>query len=271
MTTKATPLPEARLTVCEGQKHRPTLVFLHGVYHGSWAFEEFSQAFSENGYPVALIDMPGHWGEERLNTRSDIGYASIVQATSQMMDAVPGRKIIIGHSLGGLVAMSLRSRNDVRAMVLMATPLPQAIRSKQWRLLVEYPWQATGFLTTGNPDWLYHHEPFTDKYFFSSFTSAEKKSFANQRIQSLHEPRKLFKEIMAKNFERSIPLKPTLIMIGSEDPTVTLKVAEQLQEITGGQIAIVERTGHDIMLEDSALFASEMILNWLSGNDSGDW
>jgi len=209
--------------------------------------------------------MPGHWGAERLNKRSDIGYSSIVGSTSQMLDTIPGRKIIIGHSLGGLVAMSLRSRSDVHGMVLMATPLPQAIRSKQWRLLLEYPRQAMGFLATGNPDWLYHHEPFTDKYFFSCFTSAEKKSFANRRIQSLHEPRKLFKEIMAKDFEREVPLTPTLIVIGSEDPTVTYEVGKQLQEITGGQIAIVERAGHDIMLEDSAPSASEMILNWLSG------
>ena len=151
--------------------------------------------------------------------------------------------------------------------VLMATPLPQAIRSKQWRLLVEYPRQTAGFLMTGNPDWLYHHEPFTDKYFFSSFTSAEKKSLANQRIQSLHEPRKLFKEIMAKNFQRQASLKPTLIMIASEDPTVTPEVGNQLQKITGGKIAIVDRAGHDIMLEDNARSASGMILNWLREND----
>ncbi len=255
------------MTVRDGESNRPTLVFLHGVYHGSWAFEKFSHEFSENGYAVALIDMPGHWGNERLTTRSDLGYASVVDSTSQMLDEVRGGKIIIGHSLGGLIAMSLQSRSDVEATVLMATPLPQAIRSKQWRLLMEYPRQAAGFLVTGNPDWLYHHEPFTEKYFFSSFTSAEKKSLANRRIQSLHEPRRLFKEIMAKNFERQAPFKPTLIMIASEDPTVTPKVGSQLQHITGGTVAIVDRVGHDIMLEDNSLAASRKILNWLHEND----
>lgn len=270
MATKTSSLPQTRFTLRDGQADRPTLVFLHGVYHGSWAFEEFSRAFGDAGYRVALLDMPGHWGDERLDTRSDIGYSSIVDATSQMMDEIPGRKIIIGHSLGGLVAMSLQPRTDVHAMVLMATPLPHAIRSKQWRLLVEYPRQAAGFLITGNPDWLYHHEPFTNKYLFSSFTPVEKKMYANERIQSLHEPRKLFKEIMAKNFPRQTPLKPTLIMIGSEDPTVTPEVGKQLQEITGGQIAIVDRAGHDIMLEDCARSASELILKWLLENDSAD-
>ena len=72
---------------------------------------------------------------------------------------------------------------------------------------------------------------------------------------------------MAKNFERQAPFKPTLIMIASEDPTVTPKVGSQLQHITGGTVAIVDRVGHDIMLEDNSLAASRKILNWLHEND----
>ena len=33
-----------------GDENLPTLVFIHGVYHDSWAFEGFKHSFIQQGY-----------------------------------------------------------------------------------------------------------------------------------------------------------------------------------------------------------------------------
>lgn len=259
------PISPSRVIHHEGnpqRPERPTLVFLHGVYHGSWAFEEFRQPFSDAGYPVALVDLRGHWGEDRLLPQSDVGYADLMDDASHALDRIEGEKVVIGHSLGGLLAISLSSRADIGKVVLIAAPLPHAVRSKQWRLLFEFPLPTTRFLLTGNAAALYHLPRFTDRYFFSKRTPAATKAEANRRIQSQDEPARLFRDIMS--LKLSSPRRiPSLILVGETDPTVTIDVGRELQALTGGEIVVVPDAGHDIMLEPSASVASAAILEWL--------
>jgi len=253
-----------RVTFRDGLPEKPTIVFIHGVYHGSWAFEGFSQPFTQLGYRVALIDLPGHWGTERLTPQSDVGYSHLVAEMETELERISGPKILIGHSLGGLLAMSLQTRPDILGAVLMATPLPQAIRTKQWKLLVEFPILTIRFLITGNPDALYHDERFTDRYFFSAHTPNDVKASANLKIQKQHEPRRLFSELMSLKFDELETQKPTLIILGSDDPTATEDVGNQLQTLVRGDIVIIDQAGHDIMLEESADKAVDSIFAWLS-------
>lgn len=253
-----------RLVEYPGEACRPTIVCLHGVYHGSWAFEGFRQPLSDAGYPVALVDLRGHWGEERLTPACDVGYDDYLKDVNRSLDQLPGKKIVVGHSLGGLLALSLRSRSDVLGQVLIAVPLPRALRSKQWRLLVEYPFRTVVFLLTGNAAGLYHHKRFIDKYFFSTRTNADTRMRAYRKIREQHEPARLFREIMGLDFLPVAPPTPTLILLGSEDPTVTADVGVELQKLTGGEIVVVEDAGHDVMLEPGATTACGEVLRWLS-------
>lgn len=261
MTSPAEPFTSRLIEHC-GAADRPTIVFLHGVYHGSWAFEQFWPPFQQSGFSVGLLDLRGHWGEHRLQPNSPVGFAEFLKDANQALDRLPGEKVLVGHSLGGLLALKLAARTDLVAMVLMATPLPSAIRRKQWRLLLEFPFQTTRFLLTGNAAALYHAERFTARYLFSRRTSAETKALAQARIRQQHEPARLFREIMSLDFSPSERRIPTLLVLGEEDPTVTSEVGFALQRLTQGEVVTIPQAGHDIMLEPNAAQASQIVLDW---------
>jgi pimeloyl-ACP methyl ester carboxylesterase len=261
-TMSTAPVSPARLRTLPGTRTAPTLLCVHGAYHDSWAFESFAQRLTQAGYPAALLDLPGRDRAAPMRVSSDIGYADFVKEVARALDVIPGEKVIIGHSLGGLLALSVAHREDVVGIVAIATPLPHAVRSKRWSLLREFPLQTLCFAATGDASHLYHHTPFTDRYFFSSKTDSAVRATATARVQAQHESRRLFRDIMRHSVDPFTRPVPTLVLWAEHDPTVTADVAQQLAQLTGGKCVRVARSGHDIMLEPGAVDATAAITEW---------
>lgn len=99
---------------------------LHGLFAGSWAFEQVLPMIAERGHPAAALAFRGHPPNEPLDS---IGRTSIAAYCHDAFEAarVLDRPIVIGHSLGGLVAQLLAARNLVRAAVLVSSAPPRGI------------------------------------------------------------------------------------------------------------------------------------------------
>jgi pimeloyl-ACP methyl ester carboxylesterase len=99
---------------------------LHGLFAGSWVFERVLPLIAQRGYPAAALSFRGHPPAPPL---ASIGRASIAGYCHDAFEAAREmeRPIVIGHSLGGLVALLLASRNLVRAAVLVSSAPPRGI------------------------------------------------------------------------------------------------------------------------------------------------
>jgi pimeloyl-ACP methyl ester carboxylesterase len=99
---------------------------LHGLFAGSWVYERVLPLIAARGYPAAALSFRGHPPAAPIST---IGHTSITAYCHDAFEAarVLERPIVIGHSLGGLVALLLASRNLVRAAVLVSSAPPRRI------------------------------------------------------------------------------------------------------------------------------------------------
>jgi len=104
----------------------PPLLFVHGYFGLAVAFERMMECLAAKGHRCVAIDLRGH-GESRL--AGDLGRVSIqdyvddVQTVARLL----GDPVIIGHSMGGLLAQLAAERGAARGIVLMSPAPPRGI------------------------------------------------------------------------------------------------------------------------------------------------
>ncbi|HEX6533845.1 MAG TPA: alpha/beta fold hydrolase [Gemmatimonadaceae bacterium] len=118
---------------------RPPVLYIHGMFGGAWMFESFARRLAACGWPGAAIDLRGHGDGRRV---PDVGRVSVREYIDDAMVAARalGRPIVIGHSMGGLLAQKLAEADAVRAAVLVCAAPPRGISPMSLQLLVR---QAT--------------------------------------------------------------------------------------------------------------------------------
>lgn len=112
---------------------RPPVLFLHGFGGGAWYFDRYQHYLAERGYPTFALNLRGHCGSRPV---PDIGQVSINEYVEDAREVARhlGRPIVIGHSMGGLLAQKLAESDGVRAAVLMCAAPPRGISLFSWRL-----------------------------------------------------------------------------------------------------------------------------------------
>lgn len=105
----------------------PTVVFIHGAQndHTVWALQ--SRYFAHHGFGVLAVDLPGHG-------RSAGPALSSVEAMADWLLALlagagVGPAILVGHSMGSLIALEAvhRAPARVRALALVGTTYPMKV------------------------------------------------------------------------------------------------------------------------------------------------
>lgn len=114
----------------------PELVFLHGwgansALWRSWIERHFV------GYRITLIDLPGHGQSPQASWSDDALLDGWVDA---IVAALPERGILVGWSLGGLLAQQIAWRypQRVASLVLMASS-PCFVQREDWLPALEKP------------------------------------------------------------------------------------------------------------------------------------
>jgi len=114
----------------EFSSHRPCVVFLHGAGadHSIWVMP--SRYFARHGFAVAAPDLPGHGLSAGPALRS---IESMVGWLDALLDAleVP-QAVLVGHSMGSLVAWTFASRQPerCRALALLGTSAPMPVADR---------------------------------------------------------------------------------------------------------------------------------------------
>jgi len=125
-------------------RHPATVLFLHGAAGGAWMWaEHLMGALAAAGWRTAALSFRGHGASAGREALHGLGLLDYVLDARQAIAALGGPVVLVGHSLGGLVAQMLLGDPRIRGMVLLATVTPEGLAGANWRLALTDPalWQ----------------------------------------------------------------------------------------------------------------------------------
>jgi pimeloyl-ACP methyl ester carboxylesterase len=94
-------------------KKTKSIILIHGNFVNNHTWSEWKEYYEQKGYTVYAPANPGHNGnpaELRENINADLvntGLIEIVENIESLIDSLPEKPLVIGHSLAGLAVMKL--------------------------------------------------------------------------------------------------------------------------------------------------------------------
>jgi pimeloyl-ACP methyl ester carboxylesterase len=82
-----------------------TFVLVHGSFHGAWCWERLTPLLTEHGHRVVAPNLPGS-GDDPAPLEN-AGLTSYATRVAARIDEIPGPVILVGHSMGGIVASQI--------------------------------------------------------------------------------------------------------------------------------------------------------------------
>lgn len=228
---------------------RTTLLFIHGYCEDLHIWDEFVDALKHD-YQLVTIDLPGHG----LSPLPGLDF-SIDDVANDIHQILLSRDIteyfVIGHSLGGYVALSLAERfpdNVTGFGLFSSTVYGDDEEKKKARDKVK------GFLEEHGV------EKFIDSFVPSLFTPENRKKFATEveqlslvgrkmKAESIHR----YAQAMKNRPDRSHLMdtdKPVFVIAGDRDMAIRLETSNKIIErIKNGDALILSDTGHQGFIE----------------------
>ncbi len=101
------------------------IVFIHGMWGSEVCWENYRVFFSELGYTCHTPTLPGHGGTQGQADHSlaSLGLADYYQFMTAYIGKLPEKPIIIGHSMGALIAQQLAAK-QLSCATIALTPAP---------------------------------------------------------------------------------------------------------------------------------------------------
>ena len=107
---------------------RKNVVMIHGAFCGAWAFDSWAERFEEAGYRVHVPQLRHH--EEDTKPHPDLGETSLTDYAEDLealLDTIGEPAVLVGHSMGGLLAQMLAARGRASALILLAPSAPWGV------------------------------------------------------------------------------------------------------------------------------------------------
>jgi pimeloyl-ACP methyl ester carboxylesterase len=115
-----------------------TIVMIHGMWGGPWLWENYKNFFEQRDFQCHTPTLryhdidPNDKPDPRLGTTSLLDYAQDLEDYIHNLDQKP---LLMGHSMGGLLAQILGARGLARGLVLLTPASPSGINAMKYSVI----------------------------------------------------------------------------------------------------------------------------------------
>jgi pimeloyl-ACP methyl ester carboxylesterase len=106
---------------------KPVVVMIHGAFCGPWSLDGFRRQFEQAGYAVRVPALRFHDASPPPEALATTGLADFCADLEEELAALKAPPVLLGYSMGGLLAQLLAARKKVRALVLVAPSAPWGV------------------------------------------------------------------------------------------------------------------------------------------------
>jgi pimeloyl-ACP methyl ester carboxylesterase len=111
----------------ERRSRRKPLLFIHGELAGSWVWERFLGYFASRGWEGHALNLRNHhWSQtaDPATLSFDWYTEDVVAALRRLGEST----VVVGHGLGGLLALKAAEQHHLGGLVLLSPELPRDLR-----------------------------------------------------------------------------------------------------------------------------------------------
>jgi pimeloyl-ACP methyl ester carboxylesterase len=236
----------------------PTLLFLHGAACGAWVWQQgFAGTCEEAGFPGEAVQF------ERVVERHPAGLGDYVTQVRAAMARIGGPVVLVGHSLGALVAQRLLLEPQVKGAALLAPVPPEGLWLSSTRLALTDPslWTESARMDApvGQAD-----PSLAATLFSTAMPAAEAQQWlARMGGESSN-------ALLEAQGPQPVPHgwvhgRPVLVLGAAEDRLISHDAVQRCAMWHSATPRFLPSMGHLMMLEPGWPDVAQLLLGWLRG------
>jgi pimeloyl-ACP methyl ester carboxylesterase len=111
----------------ERRSRRKPLLFVHGELAGSWLWERYLGYFASRGWEGHALNLQNHFWSRTVDP-TELTFESYVEDVVASLARLGPTTVVIGHGLGGLLALKAAEQAPIGGLVLISPEPPAALR-----------------------------------------------------------------------------------------------------------------------------------------------
>ncbi len=111
----------------ERRSRRRPLYYLHGELGGSWLWERYLRYFAQRGWEGHALNLRAHFWSQTAPIE-ELSFDTYLDDAVAGLEALGRPAVVVGHGLGGLLAMKVAARREIDALILISPAIPAPVR-----------------------------------------------------------------------------------------------------------------------------------------------
>jgi pimeloyl-ACP methyl ester carboxylesterase len=241
------------------------LLLIHGAWGGSWYFRNYLYAAALAGWDAWALNLRGHGGSRPV---PDLGRVSVLEYVEDVRACIAalGQPVVIGHSMGGLLAQKAAEDGPVRAAVFLTSAAPRGVVLLRWPVVRRMGGYLSALLREQPLEVTFEHAVALEL----NRLPPERQAWTYRQFQA--ESGRAMRELALGSIavNPAAVRCPTLVVGAGDDRITPPGVQRRIAKRYGSEYIEIAGHAHMLMLEEGWERPFARVLDWLDRVVSAD-